>query len=320
MKTNTLRITLFLLLAAGIGLMIAYRDQFDAQAIENWVSDAGVLGPLVFMLIYIVGTVFFFPGSILTLSGGILFGPVMGTFYNLTSATIGAIISFAIARYLAHDWVENKTGGRLKQLKLGVEGEGWRFVAFVRLVPLFPFNILNYALGLTRIKLSHYALATYVFMLPGAIAYTYLGYAGREALSGDEATIQKIMLAIALLAVVGFLPRLVGKLRSGKMISITELKQKLDAKEDILVLDVRTAEDFTGKLGHIADSKNIPLEQLGEHITELNDDLQRNIIIVCTTDRRSKKAAQLLSSNGFNNCHIAKNGMTEWNSNEFPIS
>ena len=100
-------------------------------------------------------------------------------------------LAFLVARYLASDWVAARSGGRLRQLIHGVETEGWRFVAFVRLVPLFPFNLLNYALGLTRIRFSHYLIATYVCMLPGAFAYTYLGYAGREAVGGGEGLIQK---------------------------------------------------------------------------------------------------------------------------------
>ncbi|WP_338063196.1 TVP38/TMEM64 family protein [endosymbiont of Riftia pachyptila] len=83
----------------------------------------------------------------MTLAGGALFGPVLGTFYNLTGATIGAVLAFLIARFFTSNWVEQKTGGHLKRLKEGVENEGWRFVAFVRLVPLFPFNLLNYAVG-----------------------------------------------------------------------------------------------------------------------------------------------------------------------------
>ncbi|GMQ77151.1 MAG: hypothetical protein BMS9Abin01_2470 [Gammaproteobacteria bacterium] len=118
-----------------------------------------------------------------------------------------------MARYLASDWVANKAGGRLKQLLKGVEKEGWRFVAFVRLVPLFPFNLLNYALGLTRIPLSHYVVTSYITMLPGAIAYTYLGYAGREAVASGEALIQKGLLALGLLALLLFVPRLVTRLR-----------------------------------------------------------------------------------------------------------
>lgn len=315
---KTLRFGVLLLLVAGIAAAIIYRDQFDAAALEIWVKDAGSAGPLLFMLIYIVGTVFFLPGSVLTLAGGALFGPVFGTFYNLTGATIGAMISFIAARYLAHDWVEKKTGGRMKQLKQGVEGEGWRFVAFVRLVPLFPFNLLNYALGLTKIKFSHYSIATYIFMLPGAIAYTYLGYASREAIAGGEGLIQKIMLALALLAIVGFLPSLIARIRRGPMMNVETLKQKLDNHEDVLVLDVRTAEDFAGEQGSIPQSMNIAVESLSSRLGELADYTEKTIAIVCRTDKRSTKAAQILGRNGFADVHIVKGGMTLWNKNSYP--
>jgi uncharacterized membrane protein YdjX (TVP38/TMEM64 family) len=213
-----MRIVLFLGLLVAVTLAIIYRDQFDAAALEAWVRDAGPVAPLLFMLIYALAAVLFLPGSVLTLAGGALFGPVLGTLYNLTGATLGATLAFLIARYLASDWVAEKTGGRVKQLINGVEGEGWRFVAFVRLVPLFPFNLLNYALGLTRLRLLHYIIATYVFMLPGAIAYTYLGYAGREAVAGGEGMIQKGLLALALLAVVAFFAPVLGKQRRGPRI------------------------------------------------------------------------------------------------------
>jgi len=314
-----IRYSLFALLVAGIALAIVYRDSFDAAALEVWVKDAGPIGPLVFMLIYAVGTVFFLPGSVLTLTGGALFGPVWGTFYNLTGATLGATLAFLIARYLAASWVEKKTGGRLRQLKEGVEGEGWRFVAFVRLVPLFPFNLLNYALGLTRIRLSHYVIASYVCMLPGAIAYTYLGYAGREAVAGGEGLIQKILLAVALLALVAFLPRLIGRLRQKPMLGIPELKQRLDNGDDILVLDVRSAEDFAGEQGHIPSAMNIPLEELSNRLTELAPWEERTIALVCRTDRRSVQAAQILARQGFADVHVARGGMTDWNRNGYAL-
>lgn len=209
MKNRSARILLLALIAAGITAAILYRDHFDAQLLVRWVDDAGAAGPLIFILIYAVGTVVFLPGSVLTLAGGALFGPVFGTLYTLIGATIGATLAFLLARYLASDWVEQKTGGRLKRLKEGVEQEGWRFVAFVRLVPIFPYNLLNYALGLTRLRLSHYIIASFLFMLPGAFAYTYLGYAGREAIAGGEGLIQKGLLALALLAMAAFLPRMI---------------------------------------------------------------------------------------------------------------
>lgn len=319
MKRHLFRYLLFLVLVIGIVLAIVYRDQLDVEILETWVNNSGAAGPLVFMLIYIIGTVFFFPGSVLTLAGGALFGPVWGTFYNLTGATIGAAISFVIARYLLSDWVEQKTGGRLKQLKTGVEGEGWRFVAFVRLVPLFPFNLLNYALGLTRIKFSHYVITSYITMLPGAIAYTYLGNIGKEAATGGEGLIQKSMLALALLALVAFLPRLIGALRKGPMLSVEELKQRIDQGDDILLLDVRTAGDFTGEQGHITGALNIALEDLASHLDELSDRLEKPVAIVCRTDRRSVKAAQILARNGFADVHVTKGGMTDWNQKGYPV-
>ncbi len=319
MKNNLWKILLLAVLVAGIALVINYREQLDIAVIQNWIEEAGNAAPLLFMAVYIVGTVFFFPGAILTLLGGALFGPVLGTLYNLTAATIGAMLSFLVARYLASDWVEKKTGGRLKQLMNGVENEGWRFVAFTRLVPLFPFNLLNYGLGLTKIKFSHYSLATYIFMLPGATAYTYLGYIGKEAATGGDGLIQKTMLALALLGLVAFLPRIIGSIRRGDMLSITNLKQRMDAGEDLLLLDVRTAEDYNGEQGHIAGSVLLPLEQLEQRIDEISDYYEKTVVCICRTDRKSAKAAQILAEKGFADVHVAKMGMTDWNKNAYPV-
>ncbi len=238
---------------------------------------------------------------------------------GVTGATMGATLAFLVARYLASHWVEEKTGGRLKQLKQGVEAEGWRFVAFVRLVPLFPFNLLNYALGLTRIKLSHYVVASFVCMLPGGIAYTYLGYAGRETVAGGEGLLQKALLALSLLAAVAFMPRLIGRLRRGPTLGVDELKGRLDSHQDILVLDVRTAEDFVGEQHHIAGGVNIPLEELEQRLGELREYQERPVAIVCRTDRRSAKAAQLLAGNGYGDVHVVKGGMTAWNEHGYPV-
>ena len=312
------RLIAFLIIATGIAAIVIYREQLDIVAIQNWIQSAGAAAPLIFMLIYAVGTVFFFPGSILTLLGGALFGPVLGTLYNLTAATTGAILSFLIARYLAADWVEKKTGGKLKQLIVGVENEGWHFVAFVRLVPLFPFNLLNYALGLTRIKFSHYSLATFIFMFPGAVAYTYLGYIGKEAATGGEGLVQKAMLAVALLGLVAFLPKIISSVRKGDMLNVTNLKTRIDEGEDILLLDVRTAKDYDGEQGHIPGSVLIPLEQLEQRLDEISDYYEKTVVTICRTDRKSATAAKLLATKGFADVHVAKMGMTDWIKNNYP--
>ena len=200
-------------LAIAIVATYMNRGAFDPAALERWVRGAGAWGPACYIGAYAFAAVLSLPGALLTLAGGALFGPVWGTFYSLTGATIGATAAFAIARYAASDWVGRRAGGWTRRLIDGVDREGWRFVAFVRLVPLLPFNLLNYALGLTRIRLAHYAAASYVFMLPGALAYTYLGYAGREAMAGADRVLEKGLAALALLAAVAFLPRFVRRLR-----------------------------------------------------------------------------------------------------------
>lgn len=315
-KTLT-RIVLFVALAAAVVLAYSYRDQLNVAALESWVKSAGALGPLLYMAVYAVATVLFLPGSVLTLAGGVLFGPAWGTVYSLTGATLGATVAFLIARYLASDWVHHQAGGWTKQLIEGVEKEGWRFVAFVRLVPLFPFNLLNYALGLTRIGLLAYVIGSYVFMFPGALAYTYLGYAGREAVAGGAGLIQKGLLALALLGVVAFLPNLIKRLRGtsgevGAKLSSAELKQRLDRHDDIAVLDVRSAKDYTGELGHIAGSFNIPLDELPWRLPELEAHRLTPLAVICRTNRMSGKAVQLLRDAGFKQALLVDDGMVGW--------
>jgi uncharacterized membrane protein YdjX (TVP38/TMEM64 family)/rhodanese-related sulfurtransferase len=321
-----LRLTLALLLVAAVALAFFYRDRLNIAALDSLIKNAGFIGPALFMLVYALATVLFLPGSVLTLAGGALFGPVWGTFYNLTGATLGATLAFLAARYLASDWVSRRAGGRLKQLIDGVEKEGWRFVAFTRLVPLFPFNLLNYAFGLTRIRLAHFVIASYVFMLPGAIAYTYLGYAGREAVAGGEGLIQKGLLALALLAVVAFLPRFIRRLRktpdaagTTPTLSVKELKQRLDTRNHVLVLDVRSAEEYHGPLGHIAGSRHIAVSELPERLEELKDYRDRTVAVVCRTDRRSAKAVEDLHQAGFDNVVLIPGGMEAWNREGLPV-
>jgi uncharacterized membrane protein YdjX (TVP38/TMEM64 family)/rhodanese-related sulfurtransferase len=319
MNKTVLRWLLGLMLVLAVGTAIALRDRFDAAALQAWVEGAGAAGPLLFMAVYALVTVLFLPGSAITLAGGVLFGPVWGTVYNLTGATIGAALAFLIARYLAAGWVTQRTGGRMKQLVDGVEQEGWRFVAFVRLVPLFPFNLLNYALGLTRIRFWHYVLASYLFMLPGAIAYTWLGYAGREALAGGEGMIRNILIALALLAAAIFLPHFVRKLREKPMLAVDELKRRLDADEKLLLLDVRSAADFAGEKGHIAGALNVPLEELAVRQNELESRREQPVLLVCTTDRRSSKAAAQLAAAGFAKVQVVQGGMSAWRERGWPV-
>jgi len=320
MQSKWKRLLLLVILLAAIAVAARYRAQFNVDALQQWIESAGMAAPFVFMLLYATATVLFLPGSVLTLAGGVIFGPLWGTLYSLSGATLGATLAFLVSRYLAAQWVERKVGGRLARLKHGVEEEGWRFVAFVRLVPLFPFNALNYALGLTRIRLLHYVLASYLFMLPGAFAYTYLGYAGREALAGGQGLIQKVLLALALLAVVLFLPRLISRIRRGTPLSAEQLQQRLQAGAEMVLLDVRSGEEFYGRQGHIDGSINIPLEELAERSNELVNYRQGALAIVADNrSERAAEAARLLTRLGYSDVHVVQGGIAQWERAGLPL-
>jgi rhodanese-related sulfurtransferase len=242
---------------------------------------------------------------------------------NLAGATLGATAAFLVARYVAADWVRQQAGGRLDRLIQGVEAEGWRFVAFTRLVPLVPFNLLNYALGLTRIPLGAYVLATVACMAPGAIAYTWLGYAGREAMAGSETAIRYGLTGLALLAAVAFAPRLLRRLKSEAnvgCIEVSELMPRLDAAEAVAIVDVRRADEFAGPLGHIADARNVPLDELPRRLEELASLSEAPVVLVCKTDRRSTRAAALLAAAGFRHVLVLQGGMVRWNAAGLPVA
>jgi uncharacterized membrane protein YdjX (TVP38/TMEM64 family) len=269
------------LVAALLGAIVwigLHREVLGASALEQELGRFGAWAPIMFVLLYALATVLFVPGSVLTLAGGALFGPIWGTLLNLIGATLGATIAFLIARYVASDLVAARSGEQLGRMMRGVEEEGWRFVAFVRLVPLFPFNLMNYAFGLTRIRLREYVLASFVCMAPGALAYTYLGYAGREAASGQTGAIRKAVVALALLAAVAFLPGLVRRIRGQRFTDLSTLQGRLQNGEQVALIDVRSAEEFRGPLGHIAGAINIPVAELSGRIRDLTDLRQRPLV------------------------------------------
>lgn len=316
-----------LLLAASViaaaTLLAVNRDRLDVTAIEQLMGNLGVLAPIGHVVLFAAGTVLFAPSAIFGLVGGALFGPLWGTLLNLTGATIGAAAAFLVARYIAADWVRSRTGSRIERLISGVEAEGWRFVALMRLVPLIPFNLLNYALGLTRISLPQYVIASAVAMAPGTLAYSWLGYAGRQAIGGDAAAVRYGLLALGLLAAIAFLPRLVGRLRAGERqiqwIEAQELAQLLGDKRGVAVFDVRSPGDFEGPLGHVREARNLPLAEVQSRLAELKPLKNEPIVLVCRTHKMSDSAAHQLEAAGFSDVRVVRGGMVRWNDLRLPV-
>jgi uncharacterized membrane protein YdjX (TVP38/TMEM64 family)/rhodanese-related sulfurtransferase len=323
MRTISPRLLLGLAIVAAVLWLALHRDQLDAVLIENAIRGLGPWGPAAHVVLFALGTVLFVPGALFGLAGGVLFGPVWGSILNLAGATLGATAAFLVARYVAADWVREKAGARIERLIKGVEAERWRFVALTRLVPLIPFNLLNYALGLTRIPIASYMLASLVCMAPGTLAYTWLGYAGREALAGNDAAIRYGLMGLGLLAAIAFVPRLLRRFRSEgtvRWIEVGELALRLAGAGDISVIDVRGPEEFSGPLGHISDARNVPLPELPRRVAELGSLTDTPVVLVCKTDKRSANAAVMLDAAGFQDVFVLRGGMVRWNEAGFPVA
>ncbi|WP_224981945.1 TVP38/TMEM64 family protein [Geomonas agri] len=206
MKTATI---LFLIVTAAVLFRLAGGSSLcDPTALKEVLQGHEILAPVIFVLLYGITSVLLLPGLPMAIAAGLLFGPVWGVVYAITGATLGASASFLVARYLARDWVVGKLSGEIWQdLDHKVGEQGGKIVAITRLVPLFPFNLLNYAFGLTRIPFWHYVTASFIFMLPGCIAVIVFSSSLPQLLKGNisPSLLEGILLVVYLWFSCGFL-------------------------------------------------------------------------------------------------------------------
>lgn len=191
------------------------------EQILEWVQHQGIWAPVLFVLIYIGATVAFIPGSILTISGGAIFGVVKGVALVSVASTTAAAISFLLGRFALRGWISRKLSDRprFKAIDAAVSREGWKMVILLRLSPVFPFTLLNYALGLTGIRFWPAILASWVGMLPGTILYVYVGSLAKVA-TQETTLAQKILYGVGLLAtliVTIWITRIAKRAISGKL-------------------------------------------------------------------------------------------------------
>src|SRR6266516_4065782 len=165
---------------AGVALVLAlkyFHVQDLLKAALDWIGKLGPWGPVIFVGLYVVATVLFVPGSVLTLGAGAVFGVALGSVCVSISATLGATAAFLVGRYLARDAIARRIekNEKFAAIDRAVADEGWKIVFLTRLSPVFPFTLLNYAFGLTRVRLGQYVLASWIGMMPGTVMYVYLG-------------------------------------------------------------------------------------------------------------------------------------------------
>lgn len=178
-----------LYLLFGLGLLLYFRlsgmmEQFDLEALSNWILAQGFPGMLLYVLAYTIRPLVFFPASLLTMFGGYTYGPWLGTLLDVIGAGTGGLLSFWIARLLGRRGVEKIIGtGKLTVLDDRIASNGFTVVLLVRLIPLFPFDAISYASGLSKIKFREFAFANYLGIIPGAFIYNNIGASLRDPFS-----------------------------------------------------------------------------------------------------------------------------------------
>lgn len=161
-----------------IGLVVCFSRsylQFDTIEIRDWILAFGLFAPVIYMFIYTVRPLIFFPASILSIAGGLAFGALMGTIYTIIGATLGAVLSFIIARKLGRDITKKEWKGNARKIQEQMENNGILYVLLFRFLPILNFDLISYLAGISKVRLSSFFFGTLIGIIPGTFAYNFLG-------------------------------------------------------------------------------------------------------------------------------------------------
>lgn len=224
MKTYTKKI---ITVAIIVGLVLAYwlsplytyldinRIFQNRENLLNRVNDNFLFSSIIFISVYIIAVALSVPGAtLLTISGGFFFGPVIGTIYVNIGATTGAVIIFLISRYLLGKSFQEKYKPQLKKLNKELDENGANYLLTLRFIPLFPFFLINILAGLTNVPAKKFLWTTSLGIIPGSFIYAYIGYAGTTINSSKGLISKELIIALILLGTLSLVPVVVKKVRS----------------------------------------------------------------------------------------------------------
>src|SRR3954468_4599803 len=172
---GVIRLAALALIGAGCFGLVSSTGDLSAERVRDWVDGYGAAGPVVFIAVSACLTVALFPGPLLAGASGLLFGTALGTPVSIAAATLGATLAFSLSRWIAHDAVEEIAPPRVQRLRAWIGERGFLAVLYARIIPGIPYSLVNYAAGLTPVRLSAFVAATAIGCAPRAFAYTALG-------------------------------------------------------------------------------------------------------------------------------------------------
>jgi len=204
---NKKRIAKWLLVAVAIGLGIwLSRSVFDVEAedLRNWILSFGLWAPVIYIIVYTIRPLIFFPASVLSIAGGLAFGAWMGTFYTIIGATLGAMLSFLVAKVVGRSIVTKEWRGNAAKFQAQMEHNGFLYVLLFRLIPVINFDLISYMAAIAKVRFTSFALATLIGIIPGTFAYNFLG---SSFVSGNPKIIAAAIVVFVILTVVPILIR-----------------------------------------------------------------------------------------------------------------
>ena len=205
----------FIIAAVAVFRFSPARELLNVDVLKGFINSAGAGAPLLFIAIYIVGICLFIPGTLLTATGAVLFGPFYGFIYNETGALIGASLAFFIGRYLGRDFAASLVGDRLKKYDDKVEEKGFATVLYLRLV-FFPFVPMNFGMGLTKVRFKDYFFGTFFGIIAGGFILTFFFATISEVMvSGEWGQLLSFKVVFSVLLFIGsfFIPKIVRKVK-----------------------------------------------------------------------------------------------------------
>ncbi|MGE6370903.1 TVP38/TMEM64 family protein [Planococcus kocurii] len=206
-KNPSFQVAKWVLIILVIGLVIWLSRsvfQVDANGIRDWILSFGLWAPLLYIVLYTVRPLIFFPASVLSIAGGLAFGAWLGTLYTIIGATFGAMLSFYVAKNLGKSLVRKKWSGNAARIQGQMEQNGFFYVLLFRLIPVINFDLISYLAAFAKVRFSSFALATFLGIIPGTFAYNFLG---SSFVSGNPTIIAAAVIVFIVLTVVPILIR-----------------------------------------------------------------------------------------------------------------
>ncbi|KPB03250.1 TVP38/TMEM64 family protein [Bacillus sp. CHD6a] len=204
-----------IIIAVLVGSLLFINHNYlniSPEGIRQWILSFGIFAPVIYIVLYTIRPLILFPASILSLAAGLAFGALWGTVYTVIGATLGAIVSFLVAKKFGKSIVKSQTSNvRVQKIQSQMEENGFFYVLLLRLIPLFNFDLISYLAGLSKVKVSHFMLATVIGIIPGTFAYNFLG----SSFVGDNKLV--IILAIIVFVLISVLPLIFSKKVRGKL-------------------------------------------------------------------------------------------------------